>query len=142
MDIEPIDPLEHTLAQSPPSGAPVTLRGPILAAMQRELAAQRRDWRIGQIAVALVVLGIGLNIVVGLQSMSVMHRSGELAVTSEAIVNVATAVAKATDAETGSRMAQHLAALSGMTLTKDQTAAIQQAIKPPSRNSAAGQDKG
>ncbi|HEY2882435.1 MAG TPA: hypothetical protein VGJ15_08380 [Pirellulales bacterium] len=142
MDNEPVHSLEQPFAQLPQPKAPAKLRGPVLAAMHRELAAQRWERRFGQIAIALVIIGVGLNVIVGVRGVSIMRYGGELAMKPQAIVDVATAVAKATDAETGSRFAQHLAALSGTTLTKDQAAAIQQAIKPQLRNSGAGQDKG
>jgi len=134
MNNDPLEPLEQQLAQSRQSKAPEAMRTPVLAAVHRELAAQRWERRLARAAAVLLVAGIALNWTVGLRGERTASRRMEIAAKPEVIVEVAVVVAEATDAETGNIFAQHLATLSGTTLSNEQAAAIEQAIKRNLRN--------
>jgi hypothetical protein len=80
-------------------------------------------------AAMLLVVGFGLNWTVSLRDEGTIPGGVSVATTPEAIVDVAVAVARATDLETGSRIAQHLAALGGTALSPQQLTALEQVIQ-------------
>ena len=101
--------------------------------MRRELAAARWDRRLGRVAAALVVAGVGLNAVVGLRDSHVA-RPAEAGLArregmQSSLVATAAAVAEATDAETGRSVARQMAALGGWELSDEQAAAIDDAAR-------------
>lgn len=109
------------------SGAPESLRNAVLAATRRELRAQRWDRRLGRVAAALVLAGIGLNAGVGLISERSTTSSAAFA-TNDALVRTAVAVARATDVETGRLLAHQLAVIQDQSISPQQLAAIDAAI--------------
>jgi hypothetical protein len=131
MNNDSLEPLEEQLAHSRQSKAPADLRAPVLGAVHRELAAQRWERRLGRSAAAILLLGIGLNWSLGWHDPAALSRQKDVASAPDpqAIVEVAVAVGNATDAETGSRLAQQLAALSGVPLSPQQAAAMEQEIQ-------------
>jgi hypothetical protein len=137
MNNNPLEPLEQQLARSRQSIVPEALRTPVLAAVHRELAAQRWERRLARAASGLLVVGIALNWTVGLRGERAASRRMEVAAKPEVIFEIAVVVAEATDVETGNIFAQHWAALSGSTLSNEQAAAIEQTIKRNLRNAGA-----
>jgi hypothetical protein len=132
--------IERQLANVPLVGAPAELRGAVLTSVHRQLAAQRWDRRMGRAAVAALVVGVGLNAVVGWRGSPPVANQIVVEAKPDAITQAAVAMAKLTDAETGGQFARHLAALAGTTLSRDQEAAIEHEIKSSS-HIAAGRRK-
>ena len=81
---------------------------------------------------------MGTNLVIGLQSSGSGSASRQVAggPSRDALVQVAVTVAEATDAQTGSQFARRLAAMSGMLIDREQSAAIDAAVKQHSRPAA------
>jgi hypothetical protein len=129
MNDDSLEPLVHRLSRARQPKAPAELRAPVLAAVHRQLAAQRWDRRLVRMAAMLLVAGFGLNWTVSLRDEGTIPGGVSVATTPEAIVDVAVVVARATDLETGSRIAQHLAALGGTTLSPQQLTAMEQVIQ-------------
>jgi hypothetical protein len=123
--------IEQHLARLHRSPPPIALRARTLKLVHRQLAGQLRERQLGRITIVILVLGIGLNWSVGWRDRDWSTGRREIASrpNSDAIVQVAVAIGQATDAETGSRLAQHLAALSGVALSPQQTATIDQGIQ-------------
>jgi len=116
------------------------LRTPVLAAMHRELTAQRRDRRLVRIAAALLVVGIGLNWTVDLHDGTRSPRQLAISSNPAEIVEVAVAVAEATDAQTASHIAQQLAGVSALSV--EETAALEQEIQRRVKNGAIRRKEG
>jgi hypothetical protein len=130
------DPLERQLTRlhGRDAAAPPALRDAVLAAMRRELRAQRWDRRLGRVAACLLIGGVGLNIAAGLASERFAPTNQRLA-SSDSLVQTAVAVAQATDPETGRLLAQQLAAWQGRAVTPQQLAAIDAALDAASPGS-------
>jgi hypothetical protein len=129
MNNNPLEPLEDQLSRARQPAAPVELRAPVLAAVHRQLAAQGWDRRLARMAAVLLVVGFCLNWTISLRDEGTVRGAIGVASTPEAIVDTAVAVARATDVETGSRIAQHLSALGGTSLSPQQLTAIEQVIQ-------------
>lgn len=141
MNDESLEQIEQQVAGASPVGAPPALRAAVLTSVQRELRAARWDRRLARAAAVLLVTGVGLNVVAGLQSQN--ERGEHLPIAEQssprrALVDTAVVVAEATDARTGRQFAQQLAAMSGQVLTADETAAIDAAIGTAPREHPAG----
>jgi hypothetical protein len=127
--------LEQRLAAAGP-GPPARLRDAVLADVQRELRAARWDRRLARLAATALVLGVGWN---ALNFAFDERGDGRAAPdralaevdggSRDALVQVATTVAEATDAATGRNVARQLAALSGHTLSAEQAAALDAALR-------------
>jgi hypothetical protein len=117
---------------------PSELRGAVLADVHRELTAARWDRRLARAAAVLLTVGVGMNVAMGLQFGDSSNASRQVAggPSQDALVHVAMTVAEATDAQTGSRFARQLAAMSGISLDSQQSAAIDAAVKHHSRPAA------
>jgi hypothetical protein len=129
MDDNLLDPIERKLESMPQSGAPATLRAAVLSEMDRELRAARWDRRLARTAFVLLVVGVGLNAAIGLGVPSTSKHQVAREPQRDSLVQVAMSVAEATDAQTGSRFARQLAALTGRSLTGDEAAAIEAAVQ-------------
>ena len=128
MNEHSFDQLEQQLAgRDAFHGAPPALRDAVLAATRRELAAARWDRRLGRVAATLLFAGVGLNLAIGLTA-DYGVRSSALASSDDSLVRSAVAIARATDAETGRRMAQQLAAWQGQPLSPQQRTAVDAAL--------------
>ena len=114
-------------------GAPADLRSAVLADVRRELRASAWDRMLARSAAAIVVVGVGLNAALGLRGDARMAPGGQATAIvdarQDALVQTAAAIAEATDAAMGRSVARQLAALSGRTLTDDQAAAIDAALR-------------
>jgi hypothetical protein len=131
-----VEELAERLAGVKLDGPPNELRSAVLAGVHRELAAARWDRRFARAAAVLLAIGVGMNLAIGLQSGGVMSSNRQVAggPSRESLVQVAVTVAEATDAETGSRFARQMAAMSGMSLDSEQSAAIDAAVKRHARS--------
>ncbi|MBA3481046.1 MAG: hypothetical protein H0T51_04430 [Pirellulales bacterium] len=129
MNDESLTELEQQLALSSPAAAPSELRVAVLADVRRELAASRWDRRLARAAAALVVVGASLNIAMGLNASRGLHPAQTTSPPSQqSLVQTAVAVARATDAETGRRIARQMAAWGGRTMTHEQLTALDAAM--------------
>jgi hypothetical protein len=122
--------IEAQLAGMQPSAAPQELRAAVMDDVRRELRAGRRDRRLARIAGALLLVGLGMNIAVGLKLGDEQRQPSQVAEIRlrESLVDTAVVVAEATDARTGSRYARQLAAMIGHTLSDAEAAAIDAAV--------------
>jgi hypothetical protein len=131
MDNESLEQVEQHLAALRPLGAPAALRIAVLQATHRELQASRWDRRLARAAMSLVMVGLGLNVAIGLRPMNLHGRLPSVVRSNsqQSLVDTAIVIAEATDAATGSRFARQLAAMSGHELTRDEAAAIDAAVQ-------------
>ncbi|HZZ27884.1 MAG TPA: hypothetical protein VFE46_07735 [Pirellulales bacterium] len=131
MDNESLDPIEQQLRLVTPKALPSGLRVLTLLAVHKRLMTQRWERRIGRLTAAVLVLGIVLNWTVGWHDHGALfgREVATSAADSRAIVEVAVAIGKETDAETGRRMAEQLTVLSGAANSPEQAAAIEQEIQ-------------
>jgi hypothetical protein len=135
MSDESREQLEQRLATAGP-GAPDALRDAVLRDVRRELRAARWDRRLARSAAAALVVGVGWN---ALNFAFERRGDGRAAPgvawaaagegSRDALVQVAATVAEATDATTGRNVARQLAALSGHTLSAEQAAALDAALR-------------
>ena len=106
--------VEQRLRGLTPRGTDPGLRGRVLAAVGRELAADRvSPWgrRLGLAVAASLLLGVVLNVWVNKASDRRLARLYGPPPVPRQIAEVAEAVASVTDAEIGSRMEQQLVAV-------------------------------
>ncbi len=68
MNEEPLEQIERRLARLQPPPAPAELRMRTLNSVHRQLAGQRWESRLGRVAVALLLVGVGLNVIVDWQA--------------------------------------------------------------------------
>jgi hypothetical protein len=131
MDDESLNDIERCLASVSSPHVPSELRADVLRDVHRELAAARWDRRLARAAAVLLAVGVGMNLAMGLQSSgsSGVIRRIAAGPSRDSLVQVAVTVAEATDPETGSRFARQLAAMSGVPLSSEQSAAIDAAVK-------------
>jgi hypothetical protein len=139
MDDESSGDIERRLASFSSPHAQTELRAAVLSDIHRELAAARWDRRLARAAAVLLAVGVGMNLAMGLQSSGSSSAVRRVAAgpSRDSLVQVAVTVAEATDAETGSRFARQLAAISGLLLSSEQSAAIDAAVKLHARPAAA-----
>ena len=142
MNDESMEHVELQLAHLQPPGAPQELRTIVLGAVHCQLNAQRWDRWVARIAAALVILGVGLNLLVGWRGGQRAATQVAAAAKPDVMVQVAVAVAEATDAEAANCFVRHLAELSGSTLSPEQAAAIQQEIQSQVKNSVLSRKEG
>lgn len=124
--------VEEQLAAVWLPAAPGELRGAVLTRVRRELRAGRWDQRLARTTVILLVLGVALNGGVAFRISGQHERSTSRVVSSNdrpSLLHTAMVVAEVTDAATGRRFAEQLAALSGRVLTADEAAAIDAAME-------------
>jgi hypothetical protein len=70
MENEALEEIERQLTGLHPSAAPGALRAAVLAGVQRELRGARWDRRLARAAAVLLVLGVVLNVSIGVYSMN------------------------------------------------------------------------
>ncbi|BBO30549.1 hypothetical protein [Lacipirellula parvula] len=109
--------------------APAALRDEVLSQAKRELRATRWDRRLLQSASVLLAIGIGLNLLLGLDHKSPRRSTLAVAPSQQSLVQTAVAIAETTDAETGRRFVRQIAFINGWTLNAEQTAEIDAAMK-------------
>jgi hypothetical protein len=138
-DAESLSDFERRLAGVSSPYAPTELRADVLRDVHRELAAARWDRRLARAAAVLLAIGVGMNLAMGLQSSGSSSATRRVAggPSRDSLVQVAVTVAEATDPETGSRYARQMAAMSGVSLSSEQSAAIDAAVKLHARPAAA-----
>ena len=134
MSIEPFHSIEQQLAAQPQSALPADLRAKVIGTVHRQLASQHWERRAIRFAAALLAVGIGLNWSANLGSPHRAPSSAVLAARHDSVIEVAVAVAEATDAETGRGFARYSAALGGSPLSKQQAAEIEQEIERRLKN--------
>jgi hypothetical protein len=129
MDSDRLEIIEKELARA--VIAPAELRGEVLRSVRRRLAGERWERQMGRLAVAVLLVGVGLNWSVGWGDGNWRPTGGSMAArpSSQSIVETAVAIGRATDVETGNEIARHLAALSGTLLSSDQAAAMDREIR-------------
>jgi hypothetical protein len=120
--------VERQLAERQLPSAPAELRIAVLSDMRRELAAARRDRWLGRAAGLMLLVGVGMNLAIGLRATRSMQANALAGPGSDSLAQVAVVVAEATDAHTGRIFARQLAALGGWPLTREQSAAIDAAV--------------
>ena len=127
--------IEGRLARHEVSGPATELRSAVLADMHRELSAARWDRRLARAAGVLLAVGVGMNLAIGRQSSRSSNSTNQVAVgpSRESLVQFAVTIAEATDPETGSRFARQLAVMSGMSVSSEESAAIDAAVKQRAR---------
>ena len=135
MNDESLGDIERQLTSVSSPHAPTELRTDVLRDMHRELAAARWDRRLARTAAVLLAVGVGMNLAMGLQSSgsSGVVRQVAGGPTRDSLVQVAMTVAEATDAQTGRQFARQMAAMSGVPLSSEQSAAIDAAVKRHAR---------
>jgi hypothetical protein len=139
MEPESLGPLESMLADVPVPNAPMALRQQVLRKVDRELAAARWDRRLARTARTLLILGVAMNVAIGVPWTELASPPRQRIVRQqphETLLEAAVHVAEATDAESGRRFALHLASAAGWTLTTDDLRAIDIAIEQRSHDSA------
>jgi hypothetical protein len=131
MNDDALEHVESQLAKMRPTGAPLELRSMVLADVRRELRASRWDRRMARIAAALLIVGVGMNLAVGMKLTrdEQQRRYVAEARMRQSLVDTAVVVAEATDARTGSDYAKQLATMMGHVLTTDDAAAIDAAVR-------------
>lgn len=137
MDNSSIDPIERRLAALPTPRPPAQLRQSVLTGVHRQLAASRWDRRLARAAAALLIVGIGLNAAVGWRGSGSSDNRGSSELNPETVSRAAVAIGEGTNAEAGTEIARHLAALGGFSLTAQQETAIQRQIETHSKRSRA-----
>jgi hypothetical protein len=105
--------LERRLACAVPRGAPPGLRAATLAQVQRELRSARWDRRLGRMAAAIFVVGVGLNAGLALQGDVRAANEAKAPMVRDSRAALAVVVADATDAETARQFVRQMAALGG-----------------------------
>jgi hypothetical protein len=131
MSDESLEKIERQISLLRGVNSPVELRGVVLEDVRRELRSARWDRRMTRLTAALLVVGVGINLMIGLRS-GTSHR-GQLAgdrqtMARTSLVDTAVLVAEATDATTARRFARQMAAMAGRPLTEDDAAAIDAAV--------------
>ena len=145
MNDESMETVERRLACFDSRGVPPGLRENVLADVQRELRAARWDRRLARAAVVLLVVGVGMNVAIGLRPSDsgsdrvAQNHSGEA---RRSLVETAVVVAQATDASTAIQFARQLAAMTGRELTPDEAAAIDAAVQRQPLRGEPGNNRG
>lgn len=123
------DSVEAQLARLQPNVALDGLRSATLRQVQKELRASRWDRRLGRVAMVMLVVGIGMNVVT-VDKRPALPTEGQLAVrpTTESIADLAVTMANVTDIKTANMIARHLAALNGFQLGNHQAESIEREI--------------
>jgi hypothetical protein len=132
------DQIERRIAATVRPGAPDELRSVVLADVRRELRAGRWDRRLGRAAALLLAVGVGSNFVIALGAARGAKAPLAGGPSQAALVQTAVAVAEATDAEAGRRVARQMAMLGGWSLTSEQMAALDAAVAKEVRNGKDG----
>ena len=131
MSDDNLEHVERQIAAGGLPGAPSLLRAKVLADAQRELRAARWDERLARAAAAVLIVGIGLNLMnaLGSSELDQQPRTQVAADVRPSIVETAISVAQASDATTAHRVARQMAAITGHKLTAAEEAAIDAATR-------------
>jgi len=131
MNDEEFEQLERQLTSLRLPIASPKLRQVVLADAHRELRAANWDRSLVRAAGALLLAGVGMNLMLSFGPTSTMQSTLVGSQSAESLAQVAVTVAETTDAQTGRRFALHLAAFAGWSLTSEQAAAIDSAVRLP-----------
>ncbi|HEX2477497.1 MAG TPA: hypothetical protein VHK01_22260 [Lacipirellulaceae bacterium] len=143
MENESLEQIERQLIGLHPSAAPGALRAAVLAGVHRELQGARWDRRLARATAVLLVLGVALNVSIGVHSVNSRDTNQQIARTSsQSLVETAVVVAEATDAATGRRFARQFAAMAGFELSSAEAAAIDAALQRATLPETANRHKG
>jgi hypothetical protein len=131
MSDESLEQIERQISLLRGINSPAELRGVVLEDVRRELQSARWDRRMARLTAALLFVGVGINLLIGVRSGT--SYPGRLAddrqaVTRTSLVDTTVLVAEATDAATARRFARQMAAMAGRPLTEDDAAAIDAAV--------------
>jgi hypothetical protein len=121
--------LEHLLSTRILPGPPATVRAAVLAEVRQELSASRWDWWLARVAGMLLVVGLGMNAALSISPSRTKPMAVARVPNPASLAQVAASVAESTDAQTGRRFAIELAALAGWTLSREDFATIDAAVK-------------
>jgi hypothetical protein len=130
--------IEQQLAALRPAGAPRELRAAVLAGVHRELRSSRWDRRLARMAAVLLIVGVGLNVSIGVKSLNDSAAHSNYVVQErprQSLVDTAIVIAQATDARTGSQYARRLAAMIGQPLSDDEAAIVDAAVRYSAKDS-------
>lgn len=131
MSDESLEQIERQISLLRGINSPGELRGVVLEDVRRELQSARWDRRMARLTAALLFVGVGINLLIGVRSGT--SYAGRLAadrqaMTRTSLVDTAVLVAETTDAATARRFARQMAAMAGRPLTEDDAAAIDAAV--------------
>jgi hypothetical protein len=137
MSDDTLNNIERQISAADMPGLPGELRSRVLADVDRELRAARWDQRLARIVAAVLVIGVGLN-VMNVTGSSAQNRPANLqaADVRASVVDTAIVVAQVSDVATAERFARQVAAAMGRTLTADEEAAIGAATRRVSRGTS------
>jgi hypothetical protein len=141
MSDESLEQVEQQIASARQTGLPTELRGAVLGEIHRELRAAWWERQLARAAVLLLVVGVGMNAVIGFRADAAHDqyaRGDRQTVAQSSLVDTAIVIAEATDAATAQRIARQLAAMRGRKLTADEAAAIDSAVHRPASRGATG----
>ena len=129
--------IERQIIAANVTGLPAELRGKVLADLQCELRSARWDQHLARIVAAVLVVGVGLNVLNVMRS-SALDRPANLHVADDraSVVDTAIVVAQMSDVATAQRFARQFAAVMGRKLTNDEEAAIGAATRRVSRGTS------
>lgn len=134
--------IERQLTNLPLPSAPASLRSAVLTDVHRNLKAQRWDRRMGRTAASLLVVGIGMNAMIGWRNALPAPNQTVAEFMPSAITQVAVVMADVNGIEMACQITRHVAALRGTALSQQQEAAIQSLIESHSRHGAAQRKDG
>lgn len=133
---DPLIQIEQRLA-STSANAPPELRAMVLAGVNRELKSSQWDRRLARAAALLLTMGVALNAVMAFGLAGLPHAPTQ-PTSSERLLQTAVTVARATDAETGRKIARQIAAWSGHTMTSEQLDSLDAALDAELSNGKEG----
>jgi ABC-type Fe3+ transport system substrate-binding protein len=137
MSDEPIEHVERQLGGLRPATAPRAMRAAVLADVHRELRSSRWDRRLARVAAVLLIVGVGLNVAIGMKSLHDSAHSVHVVRgrPRQSLVDTAVIIAQATDAQTGSQYARQLAAMIGQPLSDSEAAVVDAAVQYSAKDS-------
>lgn len=117
--------VERHLAALPLTPAPQDLRTAVLSGVRRQLKSQRWERTLARAAVALIVVGVGLNAALLAPGSGTRKDRGDGQLKIETITQAAVVIARSSDPQTATQFARRLALLNGVRLSHDDEAGIE-----------------
>jgi hypothetical protein len=137
MSDDTLNNIERQISTADVPGLPGELRSRVLADVKRELRAGRWDQRLARIVAAILIIGVGLNVLNVMRSRALDRPANlQAADVRASVVDTAIVVAQVSDVATAERFARQVAAVMGRTLTADEEAAIGAATRRVSRGTS------